>query len=64
MRLFGDDCIVMAIDGGINAESKDVLMVLSQNTWVDYVSVVGGLASVNVDTADDASGAGFDVDAA
>lgn len=63
MRFFGDNGVVVSINGGINAEGKDVLMILSQHARVNHVSVVGGLASVNVDTADDSSGAGFDVDA-
>lgn len=59
---FGYDCVGVAIDGRVNAESKDVLVVLSQHARVNHISIVGTFARVDVDARDDSRGAGFDID--
>ena len=63
MRFFLDHSVEMAIDGWIDAESEDVLMVLGQHARTDYVAVIAGLASIDVDRADNTSGTCLNVDA-
>lgn len=62
-RVFLDNSVAVAVDGRVDADGEDVLMVLSQHTWADDVAVVGLFAWVDVDDGDDACGAGLNVDA-
>lgn len=54
----------MAVDGRVDADAEDVLVVLRQCAGRDDVTPVGGLAGVDVDDGDDTGGTGFDDDAA
>lgn len=53
----------MAIDGRIDSNGEDVLVILRKHTWVHNIAVVTRLARIDVDTADDASRSSLDVDA-
>jgi hypothetical protein len=53
VRFLLQDGVVLAVDGRVEADGEDVLVVLRQDAWVDDVAVVAGLAGVDVDAADD-----------
>lgn len=59
--VFLDDGVAVAVDGRVDADGEDVLVVLGQNTWADDVAVVGLFAWVDVDDGDDACCASLDV---
>lgn len=54
----------MAVDGWVDAEAENVLVVLRQGARVNDVAVVAGFVRVDVDHADDAGRSRFDADAA
>lgn len=59
-----NDCVLLAVNGCVNSNGEDVLMVLCKDTRVDDIAVVAGFARINVDAAHNASRPGLDVDCA
>lgn len=52
----------MAVDGGVNAHTEDVLVILGKDTGADDVAPRCGLPLIDVDSRDDAGSAGLDSD--
>lgn len=50
----------MSIDGWVDSDAEDVLVVLCEGSWVDHVAPGAGLAWVDVDDGDDTGGSCFD----
>lgn len=61
--LFGDDGVFVAIDGGVNANGEEMLVVLGESAWGDNIAVGRSLAFVDVHHGNDASRASLDCDA-
>lgn len=61
--LFGDDGVVVAINGGVDPYSEEMLVVLGESAWGDNIAVGRSLAFVDVDNGNDASGASLNCDA-
>lgn len=64
MRLLLDDSIRMTVDGRIDPECEDMLVVLSQYTRTNNIAVVTGLSRIDINAADDSCGARLNIDTA
>ena len=64
MRFFDDDGVAVSIDGGINPDAEQMLMILRQRSGAHDGTVGVSLAFVDGDDGDNACGAGFDGDVA
>ena len=58
------DGIALPVNGRVNTDGKDVLVVLGEGAGRDYIAVGAGLAGVDVDDGDDAGGARLEGDGA
>ena len=59
VAFFVGQTVRMAVNGGVNTEGEDVLVVSGEDTWVDHSSPRDGDALVNRLSADDSRSADF-----
>ena len=64
MGFFDDDGVAVSIDGGINPDAEQMLMILRQRSGAHDGIVGASLAFVDGDDGDNACGAGFNGDVA
>lgn len=60
---FGINGVLVAVDGGVEADREKVLVVLGEGAGGDDVAPGRSFGSVDVDDGDDAGGADFDGEA-